>query len=78
MRLWDEWKQTAHQEDADRLFRRILDLAADGFEVIGTVSGTATFGTKNRKLRNVPASIPLSWEYATPGPSMLQQYYFVP
>jgi hypothetical protein len=78
MRLWDQWKQSSNPEEADKMFRRILDLAADGFEVMGTVQAVTTFGTKNAKLMNVPAKIPLAWDYATPGPALLQQFFFAP
>lgn len=78
MRLWDAWKQSADPVEADRMFRQILDLAADGFEVMGTVQAVTTFGTRNLKLMNVPAKIPLSWDYPTPGPALLQQFYFAP
>ena len=76
--MWDQWKQANDPAKADAIFRKILDLAADGFEVIGTVQGVTTFGVRNKKLINVPAKIPNSWDYATPGPTQLQQYSFAP
>jgi peptide/nickel transport system substrate-binding protein len=78
MRLWDQWKQASDPAVADKLFRTILDLAADGFEVVGTVQAVTTFGVRSGKLMNVPDKIPFSWDYATPGPTQLQQYYFAP
>jgi peptide/nickel transport system substrate-binding protein len=78
MRLWDQWKQASDPTTADKLFRQILDLAADGFEVVGTVQAVTTFGVTSKKLTNVPDKIPFSWDYATPGPTQLQQYYFAP
>ncbi len=78
MRLWDAWKQSSDPVAADAMFRKILDLAADGFEVMGTVQAVTTFGTRNVKLMNVPAKIPLAWDYPTPGPALLQQFYFAP
>ncbi len=78
MRLWDQWKQSNNPGEADKLFRQILDLAADGFEVMGTVQAVTTFGVRSKKLINVPAKIPLSWDYPTPAPSLLQQYSFSP
>lgn len=76
MALWDQFKQAADPAEADKLFRRILDLAADGFEVMGTVQAVTTFGTHSVKLMNVPTKMPFAWDYPTPGPTMLQQYYF--
>ena len=78
LKLWDDWKQAATQDQADTLFKRILQLAADEFEVIGIVQGVTTFGIRNAKLMNVPAKIPLGWEYATPAPTLPQQYFFAP
>ncbi len=78
MHLWDQWKQASDSATADKLFRNILDLAADGFEVVGTVQAVTTFGVRSKKLMNVPDKIPFSWDYATPGPTQLQQYYFAP
>lgn len=78
MRLWDAWKQSSDPVAADKMFRDILDLAADGFEVMGTVSGVTTFGTRNAKLINVPGKIPLAWDYPTPAPALLQQFFFAP
>ena len=78
MRLWDQWKQSSDPAQAEQLFRKILDLAADGFEVMGTVSGVTTFGTRNAKLMNVPARIPLAWDYPTPAPALPQQFYYAP
>ena len=78
MALWDQVKQAHTQADADREFRQILDLAADGFEVMGTVQAVTTFGIRSKKLMNVPDKIPLAWDYPTPAPTLLQQYYFAP
>ena len=76
--LWDQWKQATTPDQADGLFRQILQLAADSFDVIGTEQGLTTFGIHSKKLMNVPVSMPSSWNYANPGPTLLQQYYFAP
>ena len=78
LKLWDDWKQAATQPQADTLFKQILQRAADAFEVLGTVQGVTTFGIRNLKLMNVPDKIPLGWEYATPAPTLPQQYFFAP
>lgn len=78
LQLWDQWKQAANEAQADGLFRQILQEAADAFEVVGVVQGLTTFGIHNKKLMNVPASMPNSWDYPTPAPTLLQQYYFAP
>jgi peptide/nickel transport system substrate-binding protein len=78
LQLWDQWKQATTDAQADDLFRQILQNAADAFDVIGTEQGLTTFGIHSKKLMNVPASMPNSWSYANPGPTLLQQYYFAP
>ena len=35
-----------------------------------------TFGVRSAALMNVPASMPYSWSYPTPAPTLPQQYYF--
>jgi peptide/nickel transport system substrate-binding protein len=74
--LWDQWKQAASPDQADTLFREILQKAADAFEVMGLVHGLTTYGIRSVDLRNVPATMPNSWNYPTPAPTLLQQYYF--
>ncbi|MBN8891792.1 MAG: ABC transporter substrate-binding protein [Rhodospirillales bacterium] len=76
MKLWDEWKQSADPAKADALFRQVLSLAADGFEVVGTVSAVTTYGVRSNKLGNVPPSMPNAWDYPNPAPTLPQQYYF--
>lgn len=76
LQLWDQWKQAATQDKADALFKQILQLAADAFEVIGISQGTTVFGVCSDTLHNVPAKIPMGWEYPTPAPTLPQQYWF--
>jgi peptide/nickel transport system substrate-binding protein len=76
--LWGRWKGATSQAQADDLFRQIMQKAADAYEVIGTVQGLNTFGIRSKKLMNVPASMPNSWNFADPGPTLPQQYYFTP
>ncbi len=75
--LWDQWKQASDPAKADALFGQILQKAADAFEVLGVEHGLTTFGIRNKRLMNVPASMPYSWNYPTPAPTLPEQYYFV-
>jgi peptide/nickel transport system substrate-binding protein len=75
LQLWDQWKQAPTQDKADALFKQILALAAEAFEVIGIVQGTTVFGTCSDRLHNVPLKIPMGWEYPTPAPTLPQQYW---
>lgn len=74
--LWDQWKQASSEQEADGLFKQILQKAADAFEVLGTVRGPTLFGIRSKKLMNVPDAIPYSWNYPTPAPTLPQQYFF--
>lgn len=74
--LWEQWKQASDEQTADALFKQILQKAADAFEVLGTVRGPTLFGIHSAKLMNVPDSIPYSWNYPTPAPTLPQQYFF--
>jgi peptide/nickel transport system substrate-binding protein len=58
------------------LFRQILQLSADAFEVIGTVSPPPLLGLHSVKLMNVFDTMPSGWAYATPGGSLPQQYFY--
>ena len=78
LKMWDAWKQAKSPEEANTLFKNILASAADAFDVVGTVQGLTTFGIRNVKLMNVPEKMPNSWNYADPGPTLPQQYYFAP
>ena len=76
MRLLDQWKVEPDQAKADAIFGQILQLAADAFEVIGTVEPPPQLGVRSSKLVNVFDEMPFGWTYGTPGPSMPQQYFF--
>ena len=76
MALLDKWKVTPSQAEADVLFREILQLAADSFEVMGIIEPAPQLGVRNAKLANVLDTMPFGWMYGTPGPSLPQQYYY--
>lgn len=59
-----------------RLVHAIADIAADQFEIIGISKDLPRYGIKSDRLRNVPASMPQSFDYPTPGPTLPQQYFF--
>jgi peptide/nickel transport system substrate-binding protein len=76
LKLLAQWTVEPDQEKADAIFGQILQLAADAFEVIGTVKPPPLLGIHNAKLLNVFDSMPSGWSYATPGGSLPQQYFF--
>jgi peptide/nickel transport system substrate-binding protein len=74
--LNDRWKSAPNAKEADDLLRQILQLAADEFEVIGTVSTPRAPGIVSKRLMNVYDKMPWAWPYATPADSLPQQYWF--
>lgn len=76
MELLNEWKSTADPAAADVIFREILQMAADEFEVMGVVQSPTVFGVMDDDLENLLQPIPQSWSYATPGPALPQQLWF--
>ncbi|MEC5398404.1 ABC transporter substrate-binding protein [Uliginosibacterium sp. H1] len=74
--LYDRWKAAGNAAEADRLFKEILQLAADEFEVLGLVKPPRDPAIRNAKLVNVFESMPAGWSWPTPGPSLLQQWAF--
>ncbi|MDP5239356.1 ABC transporter substrate-binding protein [Uliginosibacterium sp. 31-16] len=75
--LFDQWKDAKTDAEADALFKQILVIAADELEVLGTVTPAKAVAIKSNRLGNVYEKMPWSWTYPTPGPSLLQQWYFV-
>lgn len=74
--LYEKWQQAKTQPEADKLFREILQLAADEFEIIGVLKPPADLAVRSDKLINVFAKMPAGWTYPTPGPSLVQQWSF--
>ncbi len=74
--LYDEWRVTPDEAEADALFAELLELAAEAFEVIGIVEPAPQLGVRNAQMINVFDEMPFGWIYGTPGPSLLQQYSF--
>lgn len=76
--LYDQWRAAKTQAEADKLFREILQIAADEFEVIGTVRPAPITSIRSVKLMNVNEKAPFSWPLGSPALSLPQQWYFKP
>jgi peptide/nickel transport system substrate-binding protein len=74
--LYDDFKKEADQAAALDIFREIHRIAAEEFEVIGITTAPAQTGIYNVNLRNVPDSLPGSWMYPDPGPTLPQTYFY--
>lgn len=74
--LYDDFKSEADQEKALDIFRKIHQIAADQLEVIGVTLAPPAIGVVNVNLRNVPETLPASWMYPDPGPTLPQTYFY--
>ena len=68
MELYGELQASADAEEQVKLMNQILDIAADEFWTMGVAWQAAGYGVKKTNFHNVPASMPASWIYPTPGP----------
>jgi peptide/nickel transport system substrate-binding protein len=76
MRLYDEAKTKVDPEERRALIEQIADIAADEFEVFSVSKAMPTYGIVKNGLRNVPETMPSSWYYPTPAPTMPQVWYW--
>ncbi len=76
LELNEQWKVAKNQAEADALLRQILQIAADEFEVIGTVATLKVPGIVSKRLVNVYDKMPWAWPYATPAGGLPQSWYY--
>lgn len=74
--LYDQWQVAKTKDEADKLFKALLEEAANEFEVIGTVRPAVETAVRKANLTNIYEKMPSGWTYPTPGPSLLQQWFF--
>jgi peptide/nickel transport system substrate-binding protein len=77
MELYGQLQSSADPDEQVRLMNEILQIAADEFWTMGIAWPAAGYGVKRTNFMNVPASMPASWIYPTPGPTNPEQYYMV-
>ncbi|MGH3487923.1 MAG: ABC transporter substrate-binding protein [Actinopolymorphaceae bacterium] len=73
--LYDEIKRTPDEAARRTLMKRILDIAAETFWAIGISLPVGGYGVVKDDFHNVPASMPDSFIYPTPGPTNPEQYF---
>jgi peptide/nickel transport system substrate-binding protein len=76
MRLYDEARSTPDTRRQGELMKQVFDIAAEQFEAIGVNLAPNLFGVAQNRLRGVPRSMPYSWSWPHPGPSLPQQFFF--
>lgn len=74
--LYDKWQAAGSEAQAALIFKEILALAADEFEVIGVVLPPDSPAIRKNKLMNVFEKMPAGWSYPNPGPALPQQWFF--
>ena len=75
MELYDQIKATGDYETQVELMQEIIEIAKDQFYVIGLSSSPPGYGIVKNNFRNVPESMPDSWQYPTPAPTHPEQYW---
>ena len=78
MEIFTELRLTGDPQRQVQLMRQILDIAAEEFYVIGLLWDADGFGIVKNNFRNVPLSMPFSWEYPHPGPENPAQFFIDP
>jgi peptide/nickel transport system substrate-binding protein len=74
--LFEQIKQTADQDEQNRLMSEILDISAEEFWVIGISTPQASFSIVKNNFFNVPETMPLAWEWPTPAPANAFTFFF--
>ena len=75
MDLYRELRQTGDDAARTDLMKEILAIAKREFYVLGTVLEEEGYGIVSNRMQNVPASMPESHLYNTPGPTNPEQYF---
>jgi len=73
--LFWQFARTPDAAERDELFRQILQIAQEQFYVIGTLRVPTGYGIVRNDFHNVPAEMPESYDFATPGGSSPCQYF---
>lgn len=74
--LYADFKKEADQDKANAIFSEILQIAADEFEIFGVATPPNLVGVVKNGLMNVPDTLPASWMYPDPAPTLPQSYYW--
>lgn len=76
LELYDQARGLADPEERRAKILEIATIAAEEFEVFGLSKALPTYGIVKNGLKNVPESMPRSWAYPTPSPTLLQTWYW--
>jgi peptide/nickel transport system substrate-binding protein len=73
--LYDQLRATSSLDEEKKIFKTILDQAAENFPNIGISVPSAGYGVLSNRLRNVPETMYGGWAFADTGPSNPEQYF---
>ncbi|GAA5164222.1 ABC transporter substrate-binding protein [Viridibacterium curvum] len=76
MELFERWQSAKSPAEAETMFRELLAIAADEFEIIGVIRSPSDTAIRSLKLKNVYEQMLVSWTYPNPGPALPQQWFF--
>lgn len=74
--LYEQWQVAKTQPEAEALFKEILSIAADEFEMFGLIRSSGDTAIRSTKLQNVYEQMLVSWTYPNPSPALPQQWFF--
>ncbi len=78
MELYEKYQVARTPAEAETLFKEILAIAADEFEVIGVIRSPSDTAIHSLRLHNVYEKMLVSWTYPNPGPALPQEWFFTP
>lgn len=73
--LYDQILATADEAQQTALMTEIIQISAEQFNVIGTVTPPPLYGILRPNFHNVPQFMYSSWTYPNPAPTNTSQYY---
>lgn len=78
LEIWDQFKQTAGEDERIALFQELLATAQEQFYAMGISLPVPGYGIVKNNVVNVPESMPGSntSNYGTPAPTNPEQYFF--
>jgi peptide/nickel transport system substrate-binding protein len=75
LELYDKLKATSDAAGQTVIMKQILQAAADAFYVFGVSLPPDGYGIVKNDLKNVPGTMPNSFGWPTPAPTMPEQYF---
>ena len=76
MELYNKIMVTPDFEKQKAMMMQILDIAVDQFFAIGISTEPNGYGIVKNNFKNVPKSMPWSWDYPHPAPDNPSQFWF--